>query len=196
MDLDLASLHTQLRKGKGSFNYSPYRALVRLMVQKAPWRSTLSSRRGNEQTRKLVEERIFGEIKSCTHKDVGGFDAKYFRNTSWEEKFIDIYKKIRKQDDTGLSDFPDPPIQDDVLDWWFRLQDTFLMETRGIYYSTEGKKSIKDSDADRQVDVLMRVRTGENAVPTHSWKDIRVVGELKQSNYDKKGTLLQIERYV
>jgi hypothetical protein len=30
----------------------------------------------------------------------------------------------------------------------------------------------------------------------HDWKDVEVVGELKESNYDKKGTLLQIGRYV
>lgn len=227
-DSDLANLYTRLRKEKGGFSYNPYRALVRLVIQKAPdvdiwkavhqvietvsqltppatvlptsdgtpWRSTSSSQRGNEQTRKLVEERLFDEIKTCTHKDVGGFDAKYFRNTSWEEKFIDIYKKIQERDDTGLSDFPNPPIQNDVLDWWFRLQNTFLTETRGMYFSTEGKKSLKDSEAERQVDVLMKVRAGDDPVPRHSWKDIRVVGELKQSNYNKKGTILQMERYV
>ncbi|KAG5289424.1 serine/threonine protein kinase Sgk2 [Histoplasma ohiense] len=227
-DSDLANLYTHLRKEKGGFSYNPYRALVRLVIQKAPdvdiwkavhqvietvsqltppatvpptsdgtpWRSTSSSQRGNEQTRKLVEERLFDEIKTCTHKDVGGFDAKYFRNTSWEEKFIDIYKKIQERDDTGLSDFPNPPIQNDVLDWWFRLQNTFLTETRGMYFSTEGKKSLKVSEAERQVDVLMKVRAGDDPVPRHSWKDIRVVGELKQSNYNKKGTILQMERYV
>ncbi|OAX79434.1 hypothetical protein ACJ72_06245, partial [Emergomyces africanus] len=108
---------------------------------------------------------------------VGGFDAKYFRNTSWEGKFTGIHKKIQERDDTGLSDFPDPSIQNDVLDWLFRLQNTISAETRGIYFSTEGKKSLKDSEAERQT-------------------DIRVVGELKQSNYNKKGTILQMERYV
>ncbi|KAI1987116.1 hypothetical protein LOZ53_004446 [Ophidiomyces ophidiicola] len=227
-DSDLADLYTRLRKEKGSFNYSLYRTLVRLVIRKAPdvdiwkavyqlietvsqltppatvpptsdgtpWRSTSSSQRGNEQTRKLVEERLFDEIRTCTHKDVGGFDAKYFRNKSWEERFMDIYKKIQERDDTGLSDFPDPPIQNDVLDWWFRLQNAFLAETGGIYFSTEGKKSLKDSEAERQVDVLMKARGGDESTTMHSWNDIRVVGELKQSNYNKKGTILQMERYV
>ncbi|EFE32254.1 uncharacterized protein ARB_00776 [Trichophyton benhamiae CBS 112371] len=57
------------------------------------WRSTSSSQRGSEQIRRLVEERLFEEMRTCTHKDVEGFDAKYFRNTSWEERFINIYKK-------------------------------------------------------------------------------------------------------
>ncbi|KKZ61580.1 hypothetical protein EMCG_00563 [[Emmonsia] crescens] len=228
LDLDLADLYTRLRKEKGSFNYNPYRALVRLVIQKAPdidiwkavcllietisqltptatvpptsdgtpWRSTSSSQRGHEQTRKLVEERLFDEIKTCTHKDVGGFDAKYFQNTSWEGKFLGIYKKIQERDGTGLSDFPEPPIQNDVLDWWFRSQDAFLTETRGIYFSTEGKKSLKDSEAERQVDVLMKARVGDDPVSRHSWKDVRVVGELKQSNYNKKATILQMGRYV
>ncbi|OJD27201.1 hypothetical protein ACJ73_01406 [Blastomyces percursus] len=227
-DSDLADLYTRLRKEKGSFNYSPYRALVRLVIQKAPdvdiwkavyqlietvsqltppatvpptsdgtpWRSTSSSQRGNEQTRKLVEERLFDEIRTCTHKDVGGFDAKYFRNTSWEGKFTDIHKKIQERDGARASDFPDPPTQGDVLDWWFRFQKTFLPETRGIYFSTKDKKDLKGSEAERQVDVLMKARGGEESVPPHSWKDIRVVGELKESNYNKKGTILQMERYV
>ncbi|OJD28446.1 hypothetical protein ACJ73_00162 [Blastomyces percursus] len=228
LDLDLAGLYMRLRKEKESFNYNPYRALVRLVIQKAPdvniwtavyqlieavsqltppatvpptsdgtpWRSKSSSQRGNEQTRKPVEERLFDEIKTCTHKDVGGFDAKYFRNTSWEGKFTDIHKKIQERDGTGLSDFPDPPTQNGVLDWWFPFQDTFLPETRGIYFSTEGKKTLKVSEAEWQVDVLMKAREGDESALTHSWKDICVVGEPKQSNYNKKGTILQMERYV
>jgi hypothetical protein len=31
---------------------------------------------------------------------------------------------------------------------------------------------------------------------THNWKDVRVVGKLKQSNIHKKETLFQMERYV
>ena len=31
---------------------------------------------------------------------------------------------------------------------------------------------------------------------THEWKDVEVIGELKESNNDKKATLLQIGRYV
>ncbi|OJD12146.1 hypothetical protein AJ78_07217 [Emergomyces pasteurianus Ep9510] len=230
LDLDLAGLYMRLGKEKGSFNYNPYRDLVRLVIQKAPdvdiwkavyqvietvsqltppatvlptsdgtpWRSTSSSQRGKEQTRKLVEERLFDEIRTCTHKDVGGFDATYFQNKSWEGKFTDIHKKIQERDGAGagLSDFPDPPTQHDVLDWLFRFRDTFLPETRGVYLSTKDKNELKDSEAERQVDVLMKARGGEESVPPHSWKDIRVVGELKQSNYNKTGTILQMERYV
>ncbi|OJD18450.1 hypothetical protein AJ78_01506 [Emergomyces pasteurianus Ep9510] len=188
LDLDLADLYTRLRKEKGIFNYTPYRALFLPHQMGRPG--------DQRQTRKPAEERLFDEIKTCTYKDVRGFDAKYFRNTSWEEKFTSIHKKIQERDDTGLSDFPVPPIQNDVLDWWFRFQNTFLPETRGIYFSTEGKKSLKESEAERQVDVLMKARGDDESVLTHSWKDIRVVGELKQSNYNKKGTVLQMERYV
>lgn len=71
-----------------------------------------------------------------------------------------------------------------------------MPETRGIYSSTKDNKDLKDSEAERQVDVLMKARGGEESVPPHSWKDIRIVGELKQSNYNKKGTILQMARYV
>ncbi|EGD97738.1 FunK1 protein kinase [Trichophyton tonsurans CBS 112818] len=225
INIDLSDLFSSLQKENANFNYSPYRALIHLVLAKAPdvdiwkavyqlieavsqltppatvpptsdgtpWRSTSSSQRGNEQTRKLVEERLFDETRTCTHKDVEGFDAKYFRNTSWEERFMDIYKKIQERDDTGLSDFPDPPIQNDILDWGFQLQNTSLAETRGIYFSTESKKSLKDSGAERQVDVLMKARGGDKPAPTHSWKDICVVGGLKRSNYNKKDTINQID---
>ncbi|OJD12901.1 hypothetical protein ACJ73_09279 [Blastomyces percursus] len=85
--------------------------LAQACVSRSLVSSTSSSQRGNEQTRKLVEERLFDEIRTCTHKDVGEFDATYFRNKSWEGKFTDIHKKIQERDGAGarLSDFPDPP---------------------------------------------------------------------------------------
>jgi hypothetical protein len=32
-----------------------------------------------------VEQRLFDEIRMCTHKNVGGFDAKYFEGREREE---------------------------------------------------------------------------------------------------------------
>lgn len=50
-----------------------------------------ASQQGSEQTRKLVEARIFEEIRWCTHRNVGGYFSKYFEGKTWTEKSKEIY---------------------------------------------------------------------------------------------------------
>ncbi|KAH8744658.1 hypothetical protein F5883DRAFT_439246 [Diaporthe sp. PMI_573] len=72
-----------------------------------------------------------------------------------------IYQAMKSRHKDGRwTDFPNPPVQAEVLDWWFQFQEE---------------------------------QTSDSA---HDWKDVRVIGELKESNRDKNGTLLQISRYV
>jgi hypothetical protein len=93
---------------------------------------------------------------------------------------------------------PIPPIQNDVLDWLFRFQDELLSDARGVYFTTTSKKDLIGSDAERQVDLLLKAKSEGGSQTKHDWKDIRVVGELKQSEQEirTKSTLLQISRYV
>jgi hypothetical protein len=140
-----------------------------------------------------VEQRIFDEIRTCTYKNVGGFDAKYFEGKGWEEQLSAIYRRILEWDGYGLAGFPDPQDQDDVLEWWLRFQTNFLRETRGLYFTTADKLDLKGSDAERQLNFLMKARAKDSPGHTHNWKDVRVVGEHKRSNTEKKGTLLQME---
>lgn len=83
-----------------------------------------------------------------------------------------------------------------VLDWWFQFQEEFLSEERGLYYTTTSPKDLVGAEAQRQIDLFVKPNDGKTSDSAHDWKDIRVIGELKESNRDKKGTLLQISRYV
>ncbi|EEH33097.1 hypothetical protein PAAG_04150 [Paracoccidioides lutzii Pb01] len=164
-----------------------------------PIKSTSSSQKGSEQTRELVNPRIFEEIRGCTFRGVEGFFAKYFEGEDWSDKADAICRRVLGPDSDGnWAQFPDPPTQDDVLAWWFRLQEDLLSESRGTYYSTASKADLTGSKAERQVDLLLRARGGSPSQNKHDWRDILVVGELKKSKEEirTKGTLLQMSRYV
>ncbi|KKZ65062.1 hypothetical protein EMCG_01302 [[Emmonsia] crescens] len=164
-----------------------------------PVKSTSSSQKGSEQTRELVNPRIFEEIRGCTFRDVKGFFDKYFEGKDWSSKADAICQRVLAPDSDGnWAQFPDPPTQDDVLTWWFRLQEDLLSESRGIYYTTESKADLTGSMAERQVDLLLRTRGGSTSQNKHDWRDILVVGELKKSKNEirTKATLLQIGRCV
>ncbi|QKX58161.1 uncharacterized protein TRUGW13939_05282 [Talaromyces rugulosus] len=174
-------------------------ASVPLAFDGTPVRSTSSLQKGSEQTRRVVEGRIFEEIRDCTHKGVRGFFKKYFEGKYWSQRVEDGYRRVLDSEDgSRWPDFPNPPTQKDVLDWWFRFQDEFLLDGRSIYFSTASKRDLTGSDADRQVDLLLKLRGADDIRGKHNWKDIQVVGELKRPGAEigTKGTLLQMARYV
>ncbi|PGH01767.1 hypothetical protein AJ79_07815 [Helicocarpus griseus UAMH5409] len=124
-----------------------------------PVRSTSSSQKGSEQTRELVNPRIFEEICGCTFRDVDGFFDKYFEGKDWSDKADAICQHVLASDSDGnWAQFPDPPTQDNVLAWWFCLQEDLLSESRSIYYTTVSKTDLTGSKAERQVDLLLRAR--------------------------------------
>ncbi|OAX79279.1 hypothetical protein ACJ72_06402 [Emergomyces africanus] len=169
-----------------------------------PVKSTSSSQRDSEQTRELVDQRIFEEIHDCTFQDIEGFFEKYFEKKDWSDKADAICQRILTSgSDCNWIQFPNPPTQDNVLTWWFRLQDDLLSESNSAYYTTVSKADLTGSMAQRQVDLLLRARSerARSESPSrkkHHWKDILVVGELKKPD-DKlrtKATLVQISCYV
>ena len=93
------------------------------------------------------------------------------------------------------TDFPQPPKQDAVCNWWFKLQDELLSNTWGLYY-TSASKDLTGSEAERQIDLFVKPKDEKLSKLVHDWKDVEVIGELKESNNKKKATLLQIGRYV
>ncbi|RMZ89596.1 hypothetical protein DV736_g3180, partial [Chaetothyriales sp. CBS 134916] len=156
-----------------------------------------ASQQGAEQTRELVKKRLFEEIRSCTYREVGGVIQKYFEAKSWTPRTLDIYQAMKTRHKNGRwTDFPDPPVQAEVLDWWFRFQKEFLSQERGLYYTTTSPKDLVGAEAQRQIDLFVKPSDSQTSDTAHDWKDVRVIGELKESNRDKKGTLLQISRYV
>lgn len=155
-----------------------------------------SSFQGSEQTRKIIESAMFYEIKGCTYRDVDGFFEKYFEGRRWSRKSKEIYNAVKKQYRGGRwTDFPDPPDEDAVWDWLSRFQDKYLSDSRSVFYTTESTSDLTGGEALRQLDVFIKRRGIENN-GKHNWKDVRVVGELKQSKWDLKPLLLQLARYM
>ena len=105
-----------------------------------PITNSSASQQGGEQTQKLVEARIFEEIRECTYQDVEGFFLKYFEGKLWTERTKEIYQAVQdRRIDGRWTDFPDPPVQNAVCEWWFHFQDEFLSNERGFYYTSTTK---------------------------------------------------------
>lgn len=156
-----------------------------------------ASPRGGEQTASVVEQRVFEEIRSCTHRDVRGFFEKYFEGKDWTPRTLQIYRAMRDQHVNGRwIDIPDSPIQAEVLTWWLRFQDRFLSRERGLYDTITTPKDLIGVEARRQIDLFMKRNDGQPRNSVRDWKDVTVIGELKASNDRKKDTLLQLGRYV
>ncbi|EEH43909.2 uncharacterized protein PADG_00198 [Paracoccidioides brasiliensis Pb18] len=96
--------------------------------------------------------------------------------------------------DSNWAQFPDPPTQDNILAWWFHLQEDLLSESHSTYYTTASKVDLTGLKAELQVDLLLRARGGRPLQNKHDWRDILMVGELKNSKKKLriKDTLLQI----
>ena len=155
-----------------------------------------SSFQGSEQTRKIIESAMFYEIKGCTYRDVDGFFEKYFEGRCWSSKSKAIYNAMKKQYRGGRwTDFPDPPDEDAVWDWLSRFQDKHLSDSRGVLYTTESTSDLTGGEAQRQLDLFVK-RRGIETSGKHDWKDVRVIGELKQSKWTLKKILLQLARYM
>ena len=93
------------------------------------------------------------------------------------------------------TDFPDPPDEDAVWDWLSRFQDKHLLDSHGIFYTTETTSDLTGGEARRQLDIFIKRRGIENK-GKHNWKDVRVIGELKQSKWNLKKILLQLARLI
>ncbi|KAL9018480.1 MAG: hypothetical protein Q9185_004220 [Variospora sp. 1 TL-2023] len=155
-----------------------------------------SSLQGSEQIRMNIESAMFLEIKGCTYRNVTGFFEKYFKERPWSHETEAIYNTVKKQYTGGRwTDYPDPPNEDAVWDWLSRFQDEYLSDTRGVLYTTKSTSDLTGGEAQRQLDVFVK-RRGIETSGKHDWKDVRVIGELKQSKWTLKNILLQLARYM
>ncbi|KAA6409210.1 MAG: hypothetical protein FRX48_06763 [Lasallia pustulata] len=162
-----------------------------------PMTHTSASQQGGEQTVKLLEGRIFEEIKSCTYRNVGGFFSKYFEGKDWTEQTKEIYRTVQDRHAGGRwTDFPGPPVQNAVLEWLFRFQEEFLSDARGVYYTSESSKDLTGAEARRQLDIFIKRKSNVSGT-AHNWKNVQVIGEHKTSNSeDFKPLLLQLGRNI
>ncbi|KAG5289062.1 serine/threonine protein kinase Sgk2 [Histoplasma ohiense] len=198
-----------------SWNVSIWQAVLNLIItasqttppvspatfENTPVKPTSSSQKDSEQARELVDRRVFEEICSCTFLGVEGFFDKYFEGKDWSSKADAICQRVLASDSDGnWARFPDPPTQSDVLMWWFRFQEDLLSESRSIYYTTESKADLAGSNAERQVNLLLKASSVHPPLQetSHNWKDILAIGELKKSEGEirTKKTLLQMSCYV
>ena len=69
------------------------------------------------------------------------------------------------------------------------------MSERGFYY-TSITRDFVSCKAKSQIDLLVKPNIKKMSKIVYNWKDIKVIGEFKESNKDKKVILLQISRYV
>ena len=172
--------------------------------QDTPINHSAASQQGSEQTHALVDRRIFEEIFSCTYRDVGGFFEKYFDKADKADQVDKIFQAtMARYVDGKWTDFPNPPGQARVLDWFFRFQSDFFPDQRGVYY-TMCNRSLAGSDAKRRLDLLVRKRHQEAPAPAptpaptpeHNWRDVWVIGELKEGPFEDKPLLIQLAGYA
>lgn len=96
---------------------------------------------------------------------------------------------------------PDSPTQTEVQDWLFQLQNDLLPEENRKYFTIKVPDELTGAEARRQLDLIVKRKTsGVGLTPLdskHDWRDIEVIGELKESGKDGvKKTLVQVARYV
>ena len=165
-----------------------------------------SSFQGSEQTRKILEPALFYEIQQCTYRNVGGFFEKYFDEKNWERRSKVILRSVTRKtkqrqswyDSKRWAGIIDQPEEEEMWGWFSRFQKEFLSKSPGVFYAARNTKDLTGAEAKRQLDVLMKRRAnvdcdGEHR---HDWKDVLVIGELKQSEQDFKPVLLQLSRYA
>lgn len=129
-------------------------------------------------------------------RSVGGFFTTYFEGKEWSKRSKEIYQALKDRHVDGRwIDFPDPPDEGAVWDWLSGIQDEYLTNACGIYYTTSATTELVGAEARRQLDFFIKRRT--DAVDTsHDWKDVRVIGEHRVSAKEWKKKFLQIARYV
>ncbi|KAL1971575.1 hypothetical protein VTN31DRAFT_2196 [Thermomyces dupontii] len=87
--------------------------------------------------------------------------------------------------------------QDNVQNWLFQLQEDHLSEERRRYYKINLPRELIGGEAQRQIDLIVKRKSGNPSDTEHDWREIEVIGELKASNNDGvKKPLVQLARYA
>lgn len=146
-----------------------------------PCKSTACSQQGSEQTHAETDERILQEIELCTYEKTIGFYEKYVENKSWSSIVARFAQEVNPQIVNGRwTDYPYPPTQTAFLEWVWRFQSRFPLKRRRMYY-TPFNKSLDDSDCNRQPDLFLAPSGTIKSDGRYNWRDVRVIGELKES---------------
>ncbi|KAI9765989.1 MAG: hypothetical protein M1840_006996 [Geoglossum simile] len=146
-----------------------------------PFRSTSSSQQGKEQIHDDIDHRILQEVNGCVYNDTGCFFDEYFGGKAWSSVVEQVVRDVDLQIiDNRWVDYPDPPSQDAFLAWFWGLQSAFFPRGPGAYYSSP-TLSLSGSDCKRKPDLFLALSGTTKHDARYSWADVRVIGELKQS---------------
>lgn len=148
------------------------------------------------ETRDVVEDEVFQEIKSCIFRNVEGFINKYFGDKNLNEVQKGVLDGLNKAyDGTEWEEFPRPPDEMSVWKWLTSLEERYLPNAPHKLHNT--KTSSQFHGRKGQMDVF--IQNGD-IIPAENfrYKDVLVVGELKMTfdNSKFKSVLLQLARHV
>jgi hypothetical protein len=89
--------------------------------------------------------------------------------------------------DGRWTDYPQVPSQSAFLDWFSRFQQRFLRGGRSTFYASPDVP-LAGSDCKRKPDLFLAPSETAKHEKTYHWRDVRVLGELKQSEIRGKYT--------
>lgn len=163
-----------------------------------PFTLSSASQQGSEQTRNLIDHRVWEEIRACTYRDAKGFFKKFFEDKEWSSRAQDVYEAIKEQhmgnEWVNLAGSPD---QTRVLEWLFSLQGDLLSKEKRCYCTTKSTTELTGGEACRQIDIVVRAKNREPSDIGDIRKDIVVIGELEASNHHGvKKPLIQLAVYA
>ncbi|TFB07258.1 hypothetical protein CCMA1212_001248 [Trichoderma ghanense] len=150
-----------------------------------------ASQQGSEQSRQVIEDRVFEEIRHCTHRAVEGFHEKYFQGRKWNRRANQIWHRAKSHYSDGdrrWTQLPKKGTEDDVCKWWLNLQKELLANERTAFFRSSGDNRV-GTEAQRQLDLFVKLKRDGLK---HDWKHVLVVGELKESDKNSKALWLQI----
>ncbi|KAI9780023.1 MAG: hypothetical protein M1816_003194 [Peltula sp. TS41687] len=151
-----------------------------------PLRSTSSSQQGSEQTHDEIDLRILQEINGCVYQNTNNFNEKYFEGKSWSKTIKDILHTVSPRIvDGSWTEYPSPPSQKAFLEWFWTFRDRSIQGARGTY-DTSYSTPLAGSDWKRQPDLFLIHSRTIKCDGKYNWADIRVIGELKQSENPKE----------
>ncbi|KPM39086.1 hypothetical protein AK830_g7476 [Neonectria ditissima] len=152
-----------------------------------------ASQQGLEQTRRQIELRVFEEIRHCTHRGVQGFHEKYFEGNIWNQRAKRVWQKVQglySKSKAEWSQLSKAPTEAEMCDFWLDIQQQYLTKVRSAFFRSTAKEQV-GTESRRQLDLFSKKRGNKEPVK-HEWKDVLVVGELKQSCQKSKGLWLQM----
>lgn len=153
-----------------------------------PLKSTSSSQHADEQTHDDIDERILQEINGCVYRDTGGFYGKYFEEKEWSADAYRITQMANPQVRSGRwTEYPTVPSQDAFFDWFWGFQSGFLCRGRSMFYASPDHP-LAGSDCKRKPDLFLAPTNVSKHGGKYNWADVRVIGELKQSEIRGKYT--------